>query len=141
MASLDGDNNESGLMASINITPFVDVVLVLLVIFMITAPMLVKEILELRLPKTVSGDGQATQTLGVAVNRDGNILLNGSLVDEEYFKNAIQSAITGNAETQAIIAADVDVPYGKVIRVIDLMKSSGLNKFAVQIEKEEKKGP
>lgn len=141
MASLDGDNNESGLIASINITPFVDVVLVLLVIFMITAPMLVKEILELRLPKTVSGDGQATQTLGVAVNRDGNILLNGSLVDEEYFKNAIQSAIAGNAETQAIIAADVDVPYGKVIRVIDLMKSSGLNKFAVQIEKEEKKGP
>lgn len=138
MAGLDSSNDEnsSGLMSSINITPFVDVVLVLLVIFMITAPMLVKDILELRLPKTASGDGQAMQTLGVAVNRDGNILLNGQLADDETLKSAAMEALAKNPEAQAIISADVEVAYGRVVKVIDILKSSGLNKFAVQIERE-----
>ena len=138
MAGLDssGDDSSNGLMSSINITPFVDVVLVLLVIFMITAPMLVKDILELRLPKTASGDGQAMQTLGVAVNRDGNILLNGQLADDETLKSAAKEALAKNPEAQAIISADVEVVYGRVVKVIDILKSSGLNKFAVQIERE-----
>lgn len=135
MAGLDNSSEESGLMSAINITPFVDVVLVLLVIFMITAPMLVKDILELRLPKVSSGDGQAMQTLGVAINRDGNILLNGQLSDEESLKNAATSALAQNPESQAIISADKDVIYGRVVRVIDILKTAGLNKFAVQIEK------
>lgn len=142
MAGMDvssESDQDSNLMSAINITPFVDVVLVLLVIFMITAPMLVKDILELRLPKTASGDGQATQTLGVAINKDGNILLNGNLSDDESLKLAVAQALSQNSESQAIIAADVEVPYGKVVHVIDLLKSSGLNKFAVQIEQEQKK--
>lgn len=126
-------------MSSINITPFVDVVLVLLVIFMVTAPMLVKDVLEIKLPKTASGDGQVAQTLGIAVNREGNILLNGTLVDDEGLKTAAQEALAKSAEAQAIVSADVEVAYGKVVHVIDLLKSSGLNRFAVQIERESKK--
>jgi biopolymer transport protein ExbD len=140
MAGLtDNSSEDSGMISSINITPFVDVVLVLLVIFMITAPMLVKDILELRLPKTASGDGQATQTLGVAVNRDGNILLNGQISDDENLKKAAETALAQNPDSQAIIAADTEVPYGRVVRVIDILKTAGLNRFAVQIEREEAK--
>lgn len=139
MAADLNQSEDSGLMSAINITPFVDVVLVLLIIFMITAPMLVKDILELRLPKTATGDGQAMQTLGVAVNRDGNILLNGILVDEETLKKAAAEALAQNPDAQAIVSADVEVAYGKVVKVIDLLKQSGLNKFAVQIEREENK--
>lgn len=140
MAGVDSASEETDnatVMSSINITPFVDVVLVLLVIFMITAPMLVKDIMEIRLPKTASGDGQAMQTLGVAVNKDGNILLNGQLADEEGLKKAASEALAQNSEAQAIVSADVDVAYGKVVRVIDLLKTAGLNKFAVQIEREQ----
>lgn len=138
MAGMDSSSSEEGsLMSSINITPFVDVVLVLLVIFMVTAPMLVKDILELRLPKTQSGDGQVTQTLGVAVNKNGNILLNGQIVDEIGLQTAAKEALGSNPEAQAIIAADIEVPYGKVVRVIDLLKTAGLEKFAVQIEQEQ----
>ena len=140
MAGLTENSSEdSGMISAINITPFVDVVLVLLVIFMITAPMLVKDILELRLPKTASGDGQATQTLGVAVNRDGNILLNGQISDDENLKRAAEAALAQNPDSQAIIAADTEVPYGRVVRVIDILKTAGLNRFAVQIEREEAK--
>jgi biopolymer transport protein ExbD len=137
MAGMDlSQSEDAGVMSSINITPFVDVVLVLLVIFMITAPMLVKDILEIKLPKTASGDGQAMQTLGVAVNRDGNILLNGVLADEETLKTAATEALAKNPEAQAIVSADVEVAYGKVVKVIDILKTAGLNRFAVQIERE-----
>ncbi len=136
--SLDDSSSSSGLMSSINITPFVDVVLVLLIIFMITAPMLVKDIIDLRLPKTVTSDGQTTQTLGIAVNRDGNFLLNGQLTDDASLTEAVKIALTQSPDVQAIIAADTEVAYGRVVKVIDLLKSAGLNRFAVQIEKESK---
>lgn len=139
MAGINEENQNEGLMSSINITPFVDVVLVLLVIFMVTAPMLVKDIMELRLPKTQSGDGQMMQTLGVAVNKDGNILLNGQLTDEAGLAQATKDTLAKNTEAQAIISADVEAAYGKVVKVIDILKTAGLEKFAVQIEREDKK--
>ncbi|MBL7546077.1 MAG: biopolymer transporter ExbD [Bdellovibrionaceae bacterium] len=139
-ASLPDNNGEdSGIISSINITPFVDVVLVLLVIFMVTAPMLVKDILEIKLPKTLASDGKMLQTLGVAVNKDGNILLNGQITDEEGLRVAAKDALSKDADSQAIISADIEAAYGKVVRVIDLLKTSGVERFAVQIEKEEKK--
>ncbi len=123
-------------MSSINITPFVDVVLVLLIIFMITAPALVKEVMDIRLPKTASGDGQVMQTLGVAVNKDGHILLNGTITDEAGLTTAVKESLAKSVDAQAIISADVDVAYGRVVKVIDLLKSAGLEKFAVQVERE-----
>ena len=127
-----GDDN---LMSSINVTPFVDVVLVLLVIFMVTAPMLVKEILELNLPKSKVSDGKVSQTLGLAVNKQGNFLLNGKLIDEISLASEISLAVRSTPDIQGIIAADHDVIYGRVVKLIEILKSSGLNKFAVQIEK------
>jgi biopolymer transport protein ExbD len=125
-------------MTAINITPFVDVVLVLLVIFMVTAPMLVKNVLDLKLPTTASGDGQALQTLGVAINRNGNILLNGVLTDEAQLQKTVKETLGQNPDAQAILSADVEVAYGRVVKVIDLIKTAGLNKFAVEIiQKEE----
>lgn len=139
MAASNEESQNEGIMTAINITPFVDVVLVLLVIFMVTAPMLVKDILELRLPKTKTGDGQMMQTLGVAVNKDGNILLNGQLTDEAGLSEATKLSLAENPQAQALISADKEASYGKVVKVIDILKTAGLEKFAVQIEREEKK--
>ncbi len=136
-ADLNNDSEDSNF-SSINVTPFVDVVLVLLVIFMITAPVLVKDVINIKLPKTSSGDGQIMQTLGVAINRDGNILLNGTITDDEGLTTAAVAALKLSREAQAIISADVDVQYGRVVKVIDLLKTAGLEKFAVQIEQEKK---
>ena len=139
MAGPMPDSEESSIISSINITPFVDVVLVLLIIFMVTAPMLVKDILEIKLPKTLSGDGKMVQTLGVAVNKDGNILLNGQIADEQSLSVAAKEALSKDVDSQAIISADVDAAYGKVVKVIDILKTAGVERFAVQIEREEKK--
>lgn len=131
----DSDVEESDI-SDINITPFVDVVLVLLVIFMITAPAIMKDVIDLKLPKTETSDGKIMQTLGVAINRDGNILLNGQITDDAGLREATKASLAINPLTQAVITADVEVVYGRVVKVIDLMKSVGLEKFAVQIEKQ-----
>lgn len=123
-------------MASINVTPFVDVVLVLLVIFMVTAPIIAKDILDVRLPKTESGDGKGISTLGLSVNRQGQILLNGTPVTDEALRAEVQKGLQVDKDLQAIIAADVETQYGNVVRVIDIVKSAGLNRFAIQVERE-----
>lgn len=133
------DSESTQVMSGINITPFVDVVLVLLVIFMITAPALVKEMIDIKLPKTSTSDGQVLQTLGIALNKEGNILLNGQLTDEENLKKSLLDELKKTQDVQAIISADVEVSYGKVVKLIDLIKTTGVEKFAVQIEQEKKK--
>jgi len=132
----DSDSDEQNDISEINVTPFVDVVLVLLVIFMITAPAIMKDVINLKLPKTETSDGKIVQTLGVAINRDGNILLNGVITDDDGLKAQARESLQLDPETQAVISADMAVEYGRVVRVIDLLKSIGLEKFAVQIEKQ-----
>jgi biopolymer transport protein ExbD len=129
-------NDDFGPINAINVTPFVDVVLVLLVIFMITAPMLMKETIGIKLPKTQSSDGKTIKTLGIAINTEGQILLNGIPVDDETLKKEVSQIVLTNPEAQAIISADKDARHGQVVHAIDLIKSSGLNHFAVQIERE-----
>lgn len=133
----DSDSDDQNDISDINVTPFVDVVLVLLVIFMITAPAIMKDVINLKLPKTETSDGKIVQTLGVAINKDGNILLNGVLTDDDGLKKQAAQSLQMDPDTQAVISADVLVEYGRVVRVIDLLKSIGLEKFAVQIEKQQ----
>ena len=127
---------DSEVISQINVTPFVDVVLVLLVIFIVTAPMLMKDILEVKLPKAATGDGSVVSTLGISVNQSGTILLNGQPVDDEGLKLAAQQALQADAKAQAVIAADQEVAYKSVVKVIDLLKSSGFERYALQIESE-----
>lgn len=135
----DHDEAVGGGFSSINVTPFVDVMLVLLVIFMITAPMLIKDIIDIKLPKTATSDGQKAELIGIAINKEGQVLLNGVLVDEDNLKSQVKQMLEVNPNTQGVISADVDLPYGKVVRVIDQLKLAGLEQFAVQIEKEDSK--
>lgn len=128
---------DSGPISEINVTPFVDVVLVLLVIFMVTAPALLKDNIGLQLPKAGSADSKKIVTLGVAVNKQGQILLNGVTTTREALEAEVKQTLSRNPETQAIIAADADARHGDVVRAIDWIKSAGLSRFAIQIQKED----
>lgn len=132
-----GSSSESGgPLASINVTPFVDVVLVLLVIFMITAPALMKDVIGIKLPKASSSDTKAPTSLGVAVSRQGQILVNGTPTDEAGLALEVQKALAANPEAQAIVSADADARHADVVHAIDLLKKSGLARFALQIDKQ-----
>ena len=122
--------------ADINVTPFVDVVLVLLVIFMVTAPALMKDTIGIQLPKASSGDGKTMQTLGIAVNRQGQILLNGTPVTPEDLARAAARAVKENPEAQAILSADRDARHGDVVTAIDRIRGAGLRKFAIQVDRQ-----
>jgi biopolymer transport protein ExbD len=126
---------DSDLIATINVTPFVDVVLVLLVIFMVTAPIVLKDAFQVRLPKTANADPRVAQTLGIAITREGQVLLHGKPVDETALRKAAEAALAANAEASAILAADVDARHGDIVRVIDWLKGAGLERFAFQIER------
>lgn len=127
------DENDDGEITEINITPFVDVVLVLLVIFMVTAPEMIKESLKVNLPKTLTSDlvGEGDQ-VGVAITKEGQVLLNGQIQTDESLATALQGY---NSETRFMIMADVDSKHGYLVRFIDLLKQNGLNRFALQVER------
>ncbi|MBS1963674.1 MAG: biopolymer transporter ExbD [Bdellovibrionales bacterium] len=137
-ANLPSSTEGDSLISDINVTPFVDVVLVLLVIFIVTAPALVKDTLGIKLPKAASADGSAMETLGVAVTRQGQILLNGTIATEEAVTAAVKAALSKNPDAQAIIAADGEARHADVVRAIDLVKTAGMSRFALQIERPEK---
>lgn len=129
------DSNDDGI-NEINITPFVDVVLVLLVIFMVTAPVMLKESLKVNLPKTLTSDISAkAATIGVAITKEGQVVLSGRLLSEQGLNEELARIASQAPETNFLISADTDSKHGDVVRLIDLLKKNGLNKFALQVEK------
>lgn len=137
MAARMGSNEPGQVIGEINVTPFVDVVLVLLVIFMITAPLLMKEALKVTLPKVSERPPEAVATLGVTVTKEGQVLLNGTLIALENLSESVRGFHSANPEAQAMISADIDARHGDVVRVIDRIRAGGLERFAIQVERQD----
>lgn len=133
MASKFDLENEA--IADINVVPLVDIILVVLIIFMVTAPMFMKPSINVNLPKAASGDKTAPSKLNISLTADGKINLNGQFVDAEAVKLKATEELAKNAEVQAIIFADKDVPHGQVVGILDIVKTVGVKKFAISIEK------
>ena len=127
------DENEP--ISTINVTPFVDIVLVVLIIFMVTTPALVKSYLEVQLPTAASGVQSPPSPLNITLDQNGQIDLNGQEVTREELQNKIRAIVQENPNTQAIISADRDMPHGDVIAIIDIIKTIGINKFAIATTK------
>jgi biopolymer transport protein ExbD len=132
--SFNGDDEGGRQIVDINVTPLVDVVLVLLIIFMVTATYIVNASIKVDLPKAASGSEQARTTLALTLDRDGTLYLNGEKSDEGAVTRFIGIELPKNADLQAIIAADKVVPHGSVVRVIDLVKRAGVRKFAINVD-------
>jgi biopolymer transport protein ExbD len=129
------DPSENDSISDINITPFVDVVLVLLVIFMVTAPMMVKETMNIKLPKGKSTERSSSKTIAVAISRSGQILLNGELIEMTLLYDKALAIKQQNPDVQVLITADKEAVHGDVIKVLDQVKQAGLKNFAFQVEK------
>ena len=128
-------SEEAGPISAINITPFVDVVLVLLVIFMVTAPILAKDSFNIHLPKAASADQKTSTSIGIVVTKDGQILINGQLAAPDAVAAQVKQALAADPDAHALISADEDARHGDVVKAIDLVKSAGMEHFAIQIEK------
>ena len=127
---------QDGMIVGINVTPLVDITLVLLIIFMVTASLIVNPGIKVDLPKAASGSETSKSTLALTLNKEGVLFLNGEKSDDAGVVRFIGSELPKNPQLQAIIAADKVVPHGDVIHVIDLVKRSGVHKFAISTDRE-----
>lgn len=134
MAGKPGSDYDESISA-INVVPLVDIILVVLIIFMVTAPMIMKPAINVNLPKAASGEKSTPSQLSIAIATDGSLNLNGANVEEAAISAKAQEEVGKNPEVQAIISADKDVPHGTVVHIIDLVKTAGVKKFAISIEK------
>ncbi len=134
MASLQSGDDDA--ITGINVTPLVDITLVLLIIFMVTASYIVKEAIEVDLPRAASGGETVGPTLAFAIDKSGALYLDGQPVSREAARAAVRAAVRKSPEARALIGADRMVPHGEVVSLIDLVKTEGLTKFAIQIAHE-----
>jgi len=130
------DEDDAGPIVDINITPFVDVVLVLLVVFIVTAKLIVARGVEIDKPKASTG-GDVQSTLRVSIQRVENappkLYVNGDLVTNDAEAVAkIKTIAAQSAKPKAIIAGDTNVAYGGVMHAIDLVQQAGVTAIALE---------
>lgn len=134
MASkLSSDNDQP--IADINVTPFVDIILVVLIIFMVTTPIIMNPSVQINLPKAASGDETAPSQLNISIDPSGAFFLNGKPSTIEDLGAFAKEQSAAKPDIQAIVSADTEVPHGRVIEVIDAVKSNGVTRFAISIAK------
>lgn len=133
-APLGGQDDEP--ISAINVVPLVDIILVVLIIFMVTAPLVLKPTIDINLPKAASGDESPPTPLNIAIGRDGAISLNGRQVSTLAEVTAFAAKMVAEKpETAAILQADRSVTLEKLTEIIDTVKSAGVKRVAFSIEK------
>ena len=123
-----------GIVAEINVTPLVDIMLVLLIIFMLTAHLIAKQAIEVELPRAAESTAAPPTTLTVTLTRDGALYLNAEPTTPEALRAAVREAVRADPKTQAIIVGDRAVSHGRVVWVLDTIKTLGITSFAIQID-------
>jgi biopolymer transport protein ExbD len=127
--------DEDGTISDINIVPFVDITLVVLIIFMVTTPLIMKPSININLPKAASGSDSTPSQLTITMTNEGKTFLNGRVVVNEEVSIYASNISKTEPDIQAIISADRDVSHGQVVAMIDLIKEAGVKKFAITIDK------
>jgi biopolymer transport protein ExbD len=131
-----GGRGRGGMIVGINVTPMVDVVLVLLVILMVSATWIVSQSMKVDLPNTANSDGSAASLAAVTIGPKGDLLFNEQPVTEAELKQKLAEAGTKGQDVTLIVSADKVAQHGVVVHVLDLARSNNITKFAVQVERE-----
>ncbi|MCL2725353.1 MAG: biopolymer transporter ExbD [Polyangiaceae bacterium] len=134
-AQLGGGKSRDGIVG-INVTPMVDVVLVLLVIMMVSATYIVAQSLKVELPKSASSDEAVTSVAQISVSKEGTYYFKQQAVSEEELVAKLREAKAGGTELNVVISADTTAQHGRVVHAIDLAKREGISKFAINVDHE-----
>ncbi len=128
---MQAGNSNDQLMSEINITPFVDVMLVLLIIFMVTAPMMVQGV-DVNLPKASSGPLEKDEEhVIVSVKKNHQVYINDQIVDIEFLGEKLDKIFQDLDKKDVYLKADKDVPYGIVVNVMSKVKNAGVDKLGM----------
>lgn len=128
-ASTKTDDDE--LIATINVTPLVDIVLVLLIVLMVTSSYLVNKAIGVELPKAATGETTTPTSMAISLDQNGKLFLDGNPIDAASLQQRVKAAHDKDADVKAIISADGRVHHSEVVSVIDLLRGEKVTKFAI----------
>jgi len=133
-----GGDGDDEMITGINVTPLVDVVLVLLIILMVTATAIVSKSIQVELPKADTGENTPrTDQVSISIDEQGDLYLDADKVSMSEMRSRVRSMREDNPELRAIISADGRIAHKNVIQVIDLLRQERVNKFAFNVRPED----
>jgi len=125
--------DDDGMISDMNITPMVDVMLVLLAIFMLTANFIQKDSLNINLPKVAAADPDIRESTQVSMTRDGLFYLDGIQVTETYLLESLTNEVKYRPNIRVTLSADESLSYGSVSRLMGLMRRGGITRIALSV--------
>ncbi|MCD4813378.1 biopolymer transporter ExbD [bacterium] len=129
-----GAAGSDGPITEINVTPLVDVCLVLVIIFMVTAPLFSQPVMKVELPKATTDEGESTENVTITIDPDEKIAVNAKEVTFEELKPELKMKLQESAEKYVIIRADNLTNHGIVLKVLDIAKELGAKKMVFATE-------
>jgi biopolymer transport protein ExbD len=128
-----GGGDDEDIIYAINVTPLVDVVLVLLIILMVTATAIVSKTIPVELPEAAGPTDSVPTTLAVSIDQTGALFLDAQPIDETRLRRQIRAARESDEDLRAVIAADGRINHARVIQIIDLLRQERVTKFAINV--------
>lgn len=125
-----------GAIHGINITPLVDIFLVLLILVMISSTLAQPQGLEVQVPKAAKSDAVAPSASGLILTREGSLLLDGIAATPEVVVARIRAKVATDSAHSVLVSADAKVAYEEVVEVLDLVKQAGARKYALRVKPE-----
>ncbi|MDE2039639.1 MAG: biopolymer transporter ExbD [Elusimicrobia bacterium] len=126
-------SEQDGAITAINVTPLVDIILVVLIIFMATAPLIQRRAMKVDLPKAAHHEKTATSAVRVTLNAKHVLLVAGQAMSLKEMKARLASAVAAEPGLRLTMAADKTLPYGEVIAVIDAARGAGVRRIGLEV--------
>ena len=133
MASSYQDPDEP--ITQINVVPLVDIMLVLLIIFLLTASFISTPSVPVHVPKAYTANPTAPASQALVLNKAGEIFYQNAKTDRETLKKTLENAAALNPNLRVVLSADADVTHGQVVELLDLVRQAGITQIALGVEK------
>lgn len=130
-------DNGDDIISSINITPLVDIFLVLLIIFMITSTVISQKEIPVNVPKAAHAGDDAPEASGLVIDQSRAMFLDGQPTDSISLAASLGNSLAKDPAHMVLISADEELPYKEIIRVIDLIRGIGVSKYALKVVRQE----
>ena len=139
--SLGPSASSSDPITAINITPLVDVSLVLVIIFMVTAPLFMQPVLPVDLPKAITDEGKEKENVTITITKEGQWALNADSLSPQMIAALLPAMIASSRDKYVIIRADQSSPYSYVLEALRLAKRAGAHEYAVATIEKKREAP
>lgn len=130
---MQADSGDENAITGINVTPLVDIILVVLIIFMATAPLIQKRAVKVDVPKAAHHERAATEALQVVFNERRELTLAGKAVSREELARSLAARVAYESGVHVTLAADKALPYGEIMGILDVVRGSGVKKIGLEV--------